>query len=713
MLVSLSEIVALIGAGRYAELEAAARSAVSVDPSSGLHWKALGVALDAQGKDALAVWQRAVQHSAEDAECHNNLGGALAARRRFAEAAASFRRALELSPEYAEAAANLAGVDLALGHYTAAIAGYRQARRRMALPATALNNLGNALRAVAAYDESEESYRAALALRPDYAEAWNNWGNVAYERGQPAAALERYRRAIELRAAFAEAMSNCGNALRALGRHAEAEASYRRAIEADPAFAAAHANLGEVLREQGAAALAAASCERALALDPSSALAHNALGNANLDLGELERAAACYRRALELKPGFTGAQVNLAMVLRLCGRSDEAAAAGHAALAADPGSAAAHVLLAELCTDRGDFTAAEAHCRRAIDIDPELPEAWAALVYLRRMTPADSEWLVAARRLADAGLPAREETYLRYAIGKYCDDLGDYAEAFAAFRRANELCKSYGSAYDREAAARRVDRLIEAYASPRPPARAEAAARPLFIVGMPRSGTTLAEQILASHPAVAGAGELPFWTDVLASAPALPLHAQPDGAASAARLRAQYLAVLDAASTGALRVVDKMPANFFALGLIHEVLPGARIIHLRRHPWDTCLSIYFQHFKRGHRYANDLDDLVHYFNDYARLMRHWHRVLPAESLLEVPYEELVADPEGWSRRMVEFAGLPWDARCLEFEATPRNVLTASKWQVRQKITHRSVGRWRHYAEFLGPLRALATADEGR
>jgi hypothetical protein len=164
--------------------------------------------------------------------------------------------------------------------------------------------------------------------------------------------------------------------------------------------------------------------------------------------------------------------------------------------------------------------------------------------------------------------------------------------------------------------------------------------------------------------------------------------------------------LLESLAPGARRVIDKMPANFASLGLIHEVLPCARIIHLRRNPIDTCLSIYFQHFRTGHAYANDLGDIAHYYAEYVRLMEHWRITLPAGALLDVPYEGLVDDPEGWSRRMLEFIDLPWDAACLDFQRTTRRVMTASKWQVRQAITRSSVERWRHYAEFVTPLQHL-------
>jgi len=226
---------------------------------------------------------------------------------------------------------------------------------------------------------------------------------------------------------------------------------------------------------------------------------------------------------------------------------------------------------------------------------------------------------------------------------------------------------------------------------------------------MPRSGTTLAGQILASHPDVFGAGELEFWN---AAAAGMGAAALAGGAAGSndpnqiSGLASEYLRKLTELSPSALRVVDKMPGNFMQLGLIHAAFPLARIIHLRRNPIDTCLSIYFQQLTTAHAYANDLDDLAHYYTEYHRLMQHWQATLPQGAMLDLRYENLVEAPELWARRLVEFAGLPWDAACLDFHLSYRTVITSSRWQVRQQISKSSMGRWRHYESFVEPLKRL-------
>jgi hypothetical protein len=326
---------------------------------------------------------------------------------------------------------------------------------------------------------------------------------------------------------------------------------------------------------------------------------------------------------------------------------------------------------------------------------------------MRKMTEADGAWLFEARRIASLPLPPRREVHLRFAFGKYFDDVADYEQAFASYRRANDLAKTGVAAYDSIKHMRAIDRIVASHDRDwlsRTRLATHASPRPVFIVGMPRSGTTLAEQILASHADVYGAGELPFWSTAARTSDAARAGGENERLILE-RLSAEYTDELRRLAPDASRVVDKMPANFLYLGLIHAALPDSRIIHLKRNPLDTCLSIYFQNFGPGHSYANDLDDLGHYYAEYVRVMDHWRRHLPPEVMLEVSYEDLVRDTEHWSRRMLEFIGLPWDPSCLEFHLSKRPVTTLSKWQARQKITQASVARWRHYEHFLGPLRA--------
>jgi tetratricopeptide (TPR) repeat protein len=529
--------------------------------------------------------------------------------------------------------------------------------------------------------------RKAADLLPADPDAHHNLGITLQASGQHAEAAKSFGRAIEILPTFAEAHRNLGSALQAQGEYAKAADCARRALALHPASAAAHNNLGNALWSQGRADAAVPCFERALELNPQDAAAHNNLGNALRDLERFDAAAASYGRAIALSPGFAEAHSNLGILYRNQGRLVEAEAACQRSLELDARGIPAILLLASLRADGGRFGEAEALCRRAISIDPHCIEAWAALPAYRRMGHGDAAWLQQARSLVQRPLPARREALLRYAMGKYCDDVAEYDAAFDHYRRANELMRAVSPAYDRDAMERFVDKLIAAPAHLGSRSSGDSS-RVVFIVGMPRSGTTLAEQILASHDEVFGAGELKFWTEAKTASGDV------------------YLAHLPADSIKAARVIDKMPYNFLHLGMIHAALPQAKIIHVHRDPVDTCLSIYFQDFGDTQPYARDLGDLAHYYDQYRRIMRHWIKVLPPEAILDLAYEDLVADQERWSRAMVRFIGLDWDPGCLEFERTERAVMTASFRQVRQKMHARSVGRSRHYEQFVTPLLGL-------
>lgn len=605
--------------------------------------------------------------------------------------------------------------------------GAHPAREAPSSDAGSYVNRGNELARRGQFEEAEENFRKALALEPGLAEAHRNLGTLLLETGRPGEALESCRRAAAARPHDADAQETAGAALLELGRVEEAIACYRRALAIRPATVTAWHSLANTLAGLGRFDEALEAYRRAIELDPNAAALHNNLGSLLRGCGRLEEAVACFNRSLELDPGFAQAQANLGLAHRLLGWTREARASCLRALELEPGFAPALVTLAESYADTGDFADAERLFREAIAADGESAEAWAGLARLRKMTAQDSAWLEAARRILARPLPARQEACLRYAMGKYFDDLGEFEHAFVSFRRANELTKSARPAYDPQAMTLTVNRIIETeheewlahirrapqdapHESTRDPppdspsGTTGGSARVVLIVGMLRSGTTLAEQILASHPEVHGAGELPFWglaADAIRSAP--------DQATRDFLLRsraAEYLRVLDSKARDARRIVDKMPGNFLSLGLIHAALPAARVIHLQRDPLDTCFSIYFQHLESALSYTNDLEDLARYYGDYARVMQHWRSILPPGTILDVPYEALVRDPERWSRTMIDHIGLPWDSRCLDFHAASRTVITASKWQVRQAITTSAVGRWKNYRAHAGPLLGL-------
>lgn len=662
-------LMALLDRGHLSEAEHKARILLTAYPRAGMLWKILGVALMRQGKDALPALRRTTELEPLDGEAHGNLGAALHDQGRWAEALVSLRRALAIQPHNVEA----------------------------------LVDAGDAMRALGQAREAVPLYQRALTLNPRLAEAQNNLGNAFLELGRYDDAVACYQLALELKPDGAQILCNLGNAQRQLGILDEAIASNRRAIALDPGLSVAHNSLGLVLAALGQREDAIVSYRRALALNPSYVEAHNNLGNVLFESRKIDDAAASYARVLALEPRHAAAHLSLGVALRAQHRHTDAESSCQAALAIDPNYVEALSLLGELRADRGRFSEAEKLFQRAIEINPDFAFAFSGIATHRKMTRDDAQWLEGARALLAKRLPHEHEVSLHYALGKYFDDVGHYDDAFRHYRHANELSKRHAASYDGAKLTRRVDEIIRSFDAAfirRCRNRGSATELPVFIIGMPRSGTSLTEQILASHPAVFGAGEVPFWDAAFVAC------CTRAGADLISDMADNYLDRLKARSGAALRVVDKMPGNFLYAGLIHAALPQAKIIHMRRHPIDTCLSIYFQNFFNRDPYANDFDNLAHYCGEYVRITDHWRAVLPVSSLLEVPYEGLIEDQESWTRRMLDFIGLPWDPKCLDFDQTDRVVITASKWQVRQKIHTASAGRWRHYRQHVAPLLQL-------
>ena len=704
----VSHLMRLIQQRRLPEAEDAARRALRNSPELGILWKILGVVRVQQDKEALPELTRAAELLPHDAEAQGNLGSALHVRGEWSAALPVLERALRLAPNDAGVLMELADCLRATDRAREAVSWYQRSLAIEPRCAEAHNNLANALLECGDRSHAIECYQRALALRPHDPHILANMSNGLRQAGRLDEALAVARHAVAQAPTLGSAHRECGLALAALGVRSPALECLRRAQQLNPRDPEAYQGLADVLRDLGELKEALALYRRALELDPSRAERYCSLGNALFEARKIDEALVQYHEALALRPDYAAAHLGLALVCRQRQQPREAQAACQAALTRDPNFAEALALSGELAADDGQFATAQDRFRRALALKPGLVSALAGVTAHRRMTANDAEWLRQVKSLLERRLPVAEEISLRYALAKYFDDIGEFDQAFAEYHRANELCKRRGPAYDANAVTRRIDAIIERFGSAPPPvSRTDGSDSelPILIIGMPRSGTSLVEQILASHPDVVGGGELVFWSsayDAYHDAQALgdPTAVLISGFA------ADYLLRLRSLSQDALRIVDKMPVNFLYAGLIHAALPRARIIHLRRHPIDTCLSIYFQNFFNLGSYANDLAALAHYYREYSRVSRLWRTRLPTSVLLEVPYEGLVSDPEIWTRRMLDFVGLPWNPRCLEFHRTERVVLTASRWQVRQEIHTSSTGRWRHYESHVSPLKGL-------
>jgi tetratricopeptide (TPR) repeat protein len=492
-----------------------------------------------------------------------------------------------------------------------------------------------------------------------------------HQAGRLREAESLYRQVLAADPRHADSLNLLGVIACAAGRAATGIDLIGQAIAIDPRIASYHYNVAVAYQDIEQLDQAIKHYRAAIALKSDYADAHNNLGNALIDQGKYAEGEASYRNAFKYKPDFQRARNNLGNALRLQGRFDEAVAAYMEALNWGP----------DVCATYQGLSL----CRKFTEAD--------------RALVADMEAILVELKLSD-----EDRSLLHFALGKALDDLGEYEAAIRHFDRANAL-ESVRRRFDAAALAAEVDWAIAG--APNPPQIAPAASDselPILIVGMPRSGTTLVEQILASHPKIAAGGELTFWLRRLETVRSRQT-AGLDAVAEAAAIR-DYLTLLRRISPKALRVTDKMPLNFLVLGAVSRLFPKARIVHCRRNPVDTALSLYFTRFAGAHDFAFRRGDIVSYYREYLRLMDHWRGVLPPDRFLEIDYEDLVSHQETVSRQLVAFCGLAWDNACMEFHKTDRPIATASAWQARQPVYRRSAERWRNYEPWLGEFTRL-------
>jgi len=673
--IETNQLISLLNTRQYARAEVAAQSLIDRYPTLGFVWKMRGLAQLMRGKNPLDSFSQAAMLSPNDPEVHCNLANALQRHGRLQEAADSCQRALALAPSMVEA----------------------------------LNTLANVLVDAGQIEDAIEIYGRALALKPNYIDALCNLSNALGRHGNFTAALEVARRALAI-TPTAEVHSNIGHALRALGDFEGALGSYQQALSLDPNHAVSLVSMGVLLRDLGRLEEAAGHHLRAVQVSPNYAEGYTQLGLVLQDMGRVPDAIETHRRSLSLRPSDAATRLALAMALRSLGRFDDAKQWAEQTQSLVPTYAQGHVVLGHLAADRGDFAAADASYRRALELDADSVEACIGLGRYGVSRYADA-WLENAQRLLSKPQPLRSKVDLHYAIGECLDQAGDQAAAFEAFKAANEASKAYGFRHDPAASAANIDRIISLFDGntvATPAGGTDESSVPVFVVGMPRSGTSLVEQILASHPAVHGAGEASFWVAAASQYKAALEKGEPTDDL-VKKFAGDYVKALGELAPDASRVVDKLPANYLNLGLIHKALPNAKFIHVRRDPRDNCLSIYSHNFAITHPYSMDLQTLATEYQEYQRLMAHWRAVLPESALLEVRYEALVDDLEGESRRMLEFLGLAWDPACADFHRTERIVVTPSKRDVREPVYTRSIGRSERYAAFLGDLEGLSAS----
>jgi tetratricopeptide (TPR) repeat protein len=568
--------------------------------------------------------------------------------------------------------------------------------------------------------EAEVRYQRVLAAQPKHADALNLLGVVAHQTGRHDLAVELIRQAIQQNRRNPGYFSNLGNVLYGGGKFDEAVAAYRQAVSIKPDFAEAYSNLGAALERQGKFDEAIVAYRQGITIRPNFAEAYGNLGIVLKEQGKRDEAVAAYRQAINIKPDDAKAHYNLGVALKEIGTLDEVVAANHQAISIKPDFADAYFNLGLALKEQGKLDESRDALEKAVELSPTSAASHRVLADAKRFCSADPH-LAAMEKLARrmTSLSPVEQIDLHFALAKAYDDLGEHEKCFGQLVQGNTLERRRIS-YDEAATLNKFNRTKQVFTlelmrgmqdlgDPSPV--------PVFIIGMPRSGTTLVEQILASHSKLFGAGEL----DQISKA-AAQLSGRDDSVVrypevmssiTAEQLRqfgASYVSSIRTLAPEAQRITDKMPLNFAYVGLIHSALPKARIIHVRRDPLDTCFSCFSKLFAGDQPYSYDLAELGRFYRAYEALMEHWRRVLPSGVMLEIQYEGVTADLQGEARRLVAHCGLEWENACLSFHETERPVRTASAIQVRQPIYLSSIGRWRPYARQLGPLVAALEAD---
>ncbi len=631
---------------------------------------------------------------------------------RLDEAATLYETILVARPDHFDARFRLGGVRYRQGRIADARDCFIAAASSKPTDAVAWFNLAAVCLVMARAEEALVFSDKALALKPDSAEALHVRGDALRALLRPREAVESYDKALAFRPGYIEALNNCAVALADLGRFEEALQNCEEAISLAPGSAALHNSRAVMLVNLERPEEAIVSCDAALALSPDYVEALSNRGNALKGLKRHEEALQCYDRALALKPESAEILNNRGLALAELHRAEEGLASMEKALALKPAYSDVYANQAVLLSELGRLDEASSAIRRAITLNPRRAVLYHTLTESCRLAP-NEPLIEAMKGLAKdmTSLDVKEQVYLHFALAAALAD-ADCEQSFEHLRAGNSL-KRKQTAYNEAAMLGAMERtrdlltddLIQSNRGLGDPSRA-----PVFIVGMPRSGSTLIEQVLASHPEVFGAGEIDVFPTTLAEfrghgrTGVLFPDAVPELSGEHFRqIGADYIGRLNRLAPAAERITDKMLDNFRFAGLIHLALPNARFIHARRDPLDTCFSCFSKLFVDGLSYTYNLSELGRYYRAYEALMAHWLKVLPKSVMLEVQYEDLVGDYERQARRIIAHCGLEWNTRCLDFHATERQVRTASKTQVRQPLYKHAIGRARKSKAQLAPL----------
>jgi tetratricopeptide (TPR) repeat protein len=664
---------------------------------------------------AIRVCRQIVEARPGNADAHNILGVSLSAVGQVDNAIAALQRAIKINPKAASYHANLGEVLRLAGRTKEAVAALETAIKIEPNNPQALNNLGITHYEMRKFSEAIDFYRRALEIRPNMAEALNNLGNALRMTGDIDGAMQAYQDALVQRVVYPEAYNNLGTLLQQDRKPEEAEHALRKAIQQNPKYVEAHNNLAQLLFVQKKDLEALRVLGDVLKFAPKNVQTLLITAKIQLRRNTLQAAEQAVRMAVQQEPENPEALTVLGQVLHETDRYDEAIEVLKQALKKNPDNPEALNFYGVALKSVGRLEEARENILKALKLNDAMYGAYANLNDLVDFSEGPGEELFNRMEAifesvqnpeADAFLP------LHFAYAKALDDRGQHEKALEHYIIGGRMKRALLD-YKEPDTFGFFDAIRAAFPKEIFDNRKYEGLdddRPVFIVGMPRSGSTLVEQILSSHPDVYGAGEVKYLSRALSQLrdrfPSLPKYPEMAGKVAPAQLdivAKNYQQALAKDAGSAKKITDKLLTNYFFLGLINLMFPKAKVINTQRDPVDTCLSGFTKLFKDDMPHSYDLSELGRYYSKYRELMEHWEKVLPEGFLTTVVYEDVVADTEKEAKRLIEFLGLPWDAKCVDFHKSDRPVKTASVAQVRKPIYNTSVKRWKKYGDGLQPL----------
>jgi tetratricopeptide (TPR) repeat protein len=682
----------LCNQGKYEQAENICRQVIAARPNLADAHNVLGVVLHRKGQtdDAIASVRRAIKLNNSAPNYFANLGEMERVKGHLDVAVAALTRAVKLNPQSAQAMNNLGIVCYDRREFAKAVQHYRKAIELDDNYAEAHNNLGNALRALGKFDDAIKEYERAIEVRESYPEAYNNMGTVFRDLGKTEQAEASFRRAVAFRSNYVDALNNLANVLVAQKKYEDGVRILGDTLKQSPNHLQTLMNLARAHMARGAYPMANRAIQLALKEHPDNVDAMTLAGQIAHDLDHFEDSIGYFEKSLQARPNNIEALNYYGIALKSVGRLEDA---------------------------RNTFI-------KALEVQPRAIGTYSNLVDLEKFAP-DNPLFQTMKRIVERVKNPESAPYmaLHFALGKAYDDMGEYEKAFHHYSVGARLKRATLTYNEAEVAQffAETRRIFSKEFIARGDIQGNPTKAPIFIVGMPRSGSTLTEQIISAHPKVFGAGEIKNLSYAIAAIrlkfpslpkfPALAEAMKPNHFNTVAK---NYLSAITKISGSAERVTDKLLTNFFFAGLIHMMFPNAKIVHTKRNPIDSCLSTWTKLFKDDMPHSYDLGELGRYHRRYQELMDHWREVLPSSAFLEVQYEDVVADPETNARRVIDFLGLDWDPRCLKFHESDRPVKTASVSQVRKPIYKTSVERGRRYGDKLNPLiEALGLKVKGK